>query len=100
VVGEMVVGMLEMLGRLQQRLGGDATHVGAGAAGCRAACGIFPFIDAGHVHAQLCGADGRDVATGAATDDDDVKLFAHVGLCWGQTAPGRCAHRALSHHWL
>src|SRR3990167_8231693 len=77
VLGEVLVGVLEMLGRLQQRLGGDAAHVRAGAAGGRTALVVLPLVDAGHVEAQLRGADGADVAAGAAADDDDVELFAH-----------------------
>ncbi len=75
MVGKVVVGVLEVLGRLQQRLGGDAAHVGAGAAGCGAALVVLPFVDTGHVHAQLGSADGRDVATRASADDDDIELL-------------------------
>ncbi len=80
MVGEVVVGLVEMLGRLQQRLGGNAAHVGAGAARCGAALAVLPLVDAGHVKAQLRGTDGSDVAAGAAADHDHVELFAHVNL--------------------
>jgi hypothetical protein len=77
VVGKVQLGMLEMLGRLQQRLGGNAAHVGAGAAGSSAASGVLPLVDTGDVETQLCSADGSDVAAGACADHDDVKLLAH-----------------------
>ena len=69
--------MLVMFGRLQQRFRRDAAHVGAGASGRRAALVIFPFVDAGAAKAQLRSADGRDIAAGAAADDDNVKIFRH-----------------------
>ena len=73
----MVVGLVKMLGRLQQGFGRNATDVGAGAAGGGAAVGIFPFVDTSHVHAELGSADGGDVAARACTDDDHVKCFEH-----------------------
>src|SRR5690606_35983687 len=73
-------GMLEMLGRLQQRLGRDAAHVGAGAAGRGAALVVGPGVDAGNRLPKLGGANGGDVAAGARADHDDVKLFGHVVL--------------------
>jgi len=78
VVGEVVVSVLEVLGRLQQRLGRDAADVGAGAAGSGAASGVFPLVDAGHLEAQLGCADGSDIAAGAAADHDDIKCLGHV----------------------
>ena len=56
---------------LQQRLGGDATDVQAGAAGERV------FLDHGGLEAQLGGADGSDVATGPAADDGEVEGVGH-----------------------
>ena len=78
MLGEAVAGVFVVLGRLQQRLGGDATNVGAGTTRCRAALLVLPFVDAGGVEAQLGCTDGGDVAAGAATDDDHVKILAHV----------------------
>ena len=80
VVGEVLAGVLVVLGRLQQRLGGNAADVGAGAAQGRAALGVLPLVDAGDVEAELRRADGGDVAAGAAADDDDVELFACVSF--------------------
>jgi hypothetical protein len=39
------------------------------------------------LNAQLRCADGGDVATGAAADDDDVKLFAHGKISLNQLVP-------------
>ena len=74
----MVRGLLEMLGALQQRLGRNAAHVGAGASGSGAAFFVFPLVNAGHVQAQLRGANGRDIAAGACADNDDVKSVTHI----------------------
>ena len=73
VLAEMVRGLLEMLRALQQRLGRNAAHVGAGAAGSGAAFFVFPLVNTGHVQAQLRGANGRDIAARACADNDDVK---------------------------
>ena len=78
MVCKVVGGLLEMLGRLQQRFGRDATHVGTGAARGWATFFVFPLVDTRDVETQLGCTDGSNVATGTTTDDDDVKLFAHV----------------------
>lgn len=80
VLGEVVVGLFVVLGRLQQRLGRNAAHVGAGAAGSGAALAVLPGVDAGHRHTELGSADRGDVPAGAGTDDDDVELFGHSVL--------------------
>ena len=72
----MVVGVLEVFGRLQQRLGGMQPTLVQVPPGGRPGL-VLPFVDTGHVHAQLGGADGGDVATRAGADDDDIELFAH-----------------------
>jgi len=77
VVRKMQIGVLEMLGRLQQCLGRNATDVGAGAAQCRAAGCVLPLVDTCHLHAQLGCTDGRYITAGAAADHDDIKLLAH-----------------------
>jgi hypothetical protein len=77
VIGKGMTGVLEVLAGLQQRLAGNATHVGAGAAGCRATVSIYPLVYASDLETDLCSANGRDVATRACADDDDVKCFAH-----------------------
>ncbi len=82
VVCEMLVRVLKMLGRLQQRLGWDAANVGTGAARSGAAGGVLPLVDAGDLQTQLCGAYGGNVAAWAAADDDDVELFAHGDVEW------------------
>ena len=62
-----VVHQLRDLGRAQQRLGRDAAPVEADAAQMLA-------LDQRRLHAELRGADRRDVAAGAAADDDQVEL--------------------------
>ena len=56
------------LGTAQQRLGRDAAPVEADAAQVLA-------LDDGGLHAELGGADRRDIAARAATDDDEVELL-------------------------
>ena len=53
VFGKVVVGVVKVLAGLQQRLGGDATHVGAGAAGGWATGRVFPFVDTGDLETKL-----------------------------------------------
>jgi hypothetical protein len=77
VLGEVVVGVVKVFGRLQQGLGRDATHVGAGAAGRWATGCVAPLVDTSDLETELGGANGGDVATGATTNDNDVELFAH-----------------------
>ena len=54
-------------GAVQQRLGRDAADVDAHAA-------ELVLLDHGGGEAELGGADGADVAGGAAAEDDDVEL--------------------------
>ena len=78
VLGELVLDVVVVLARIQQRLGRDAAHVQAGAAGGGLAVLAEGGVHAGRFQAELRGADGRDVAAGAAADDDDVEFFTHV----------------------
>ena len=73
MLGEVVVGVVKMLRRLQQCFGGNATHIGTGAAWSWATGGVLPFIDTSDLKAQLGGANGGDVATRPRADDDDVE---------------------------
>src|SRR6056297_2162091 len=65
-LGEVVFGLVQLVGGVQQRLGGDAADVEAGAAKG------FSALDAGGFQAELRAADGGDIAAGAGADDDDV----------------------------
>ena len=69
------------MGRLQDRLGGDAAHVQAGAPQS------FAGFHTGHRHAQLGGADGGHVAAGSSADNDNIiAVGAHRAKC-----PATCA---------
>src|SRR5690606_21984496 len=72
VVAEMAEG-LEHLAGLQQRLGRDAPPVQADAAE-----GVA--LDDGGLHAELRGADRRDVAARAGADHDDVEVRCHTAV--------------------
>ena len=72
--GEAVAGLLEELGGVQQRLGGDAADVEAGAAVRRA------LLDDGDLQAELGGADGAHVAARAGADDDEIVGAQSAGL--------------------
>lgn len=61
----------EELGRVEQRLGGDAPDIKAGASKRR------PPLDAGDAHPKLRGTDGRRIARRATADHDDVEAVAH-----------------------
>jgi hypothetical protein len=76
---EAVAGVVEVLGGLQQRLGGDAADVEAGAAEAHLALRVVVGLGfaAGGVEAELRRANGGDIAAGAAADDYDVELFSH-----------------------
>jgi hypothetical protein len=75
MLGEVVVGVVKMLRRLQQGLGGNAADIGASATGGWATCGVLPFINASDLKAQLGSANGSDVAARSRADDDDIKYF-------------------------
>ena len=70
--GEAVSRFLEQLGGMQQRLGGDAADVEAGAAEGGA------LLHHGHLHAELRRADGAHVAARAGADDDQVVRSRHA----------------------
>src|SRR6185312_6117025 len=70
--GKIMPGFMEALGGMQQRLGGDAADVQAGAAEAAA------LVDAGGGEAQLSGPDGGVVAAGAAADHDHVERVSHA----------------------
>ena len=63
---KVVFCLVQHMGRVQQRLGGDAADVETGAAK-----GLAAFDDGG-LQAQLGAADGADIAAGARADDDHV----------------------------
>ena len=70
--GERVAGLVEQLGRVQQRLRRDAADIEAGAAEGRV------LLDHRDLHAELRRADGADIAAGAGADDDEV-VGGHAG---------------------
>src|SRR5262249_3238269 len=70
--------LIEAVGRLEESLGRDAASVEAGAA-------EFDLFDDGDVETELLGADGGDVAAGAAAEDDEIELVsrcAELGHWW------------------
>ena len=77
VVSEVVGRLVVMFRRLQQGFGRNATHIGTGAAWCRATLGILPFINTRHLETQLGCTDGCDVTARASADHDDIKLLGH-----------------------
>src|SRR6266702_2467433 len=77
VIGEVVPGLLEVLGGLQQGLGRDAADVGARAPQRGLAVRALPLVHAGGLEAELRGADRGDVTARPAADDYDVKRLSH-----------------------
>ena len=83
----MVHGLLELLGHMDQRLGGNAANVQAGAAQCLA------FHQNGG-DAQLACANRRDITAGAAADNQQrgVQCLSHAltpGTGWRVVRAGR-----------
>src|SRR5690606_35591658 len=78
MLAEMLAGVLEMLGRLQQGFRRNAADVGAGTARCGAALGIAPGIDASNRLPELGSTNRSDVAAGAGANHHYVKLFGHL----------------------
>src|SRR5690606_35021909 len=78
VQGEPLVDVVVLFRRLQQRFGGTAPDVEAGAAEHGLAGGIAPCLDTSGLEPQLRRADRADVAGGTGTDDDDIEgLITH-----------------------
>ena len=72
--GEIMLGFVQHMGRVQQCLGRDAADVQAGAAQ-----GVAP-LNHSRFQAQLRATNGANVAAGAGTDDDDVVAGHRVFL--------------------
>ena len=68
MVGKCMLGLMVHVGRMQERLGRDASNVEAGATEGAA------LLDASGLETELSRLDGSDVAAGA-TSDDDVVVF-------------------------
>src|SRR6187549_1646373 len=66
--------LVEQLRGVEQRLGRDAPAMQTGAAELRV------LLDHRHLHAELTGADARDVPARAAADDDEV-VVEGAGRC-------------------
>src|SRR6266496_505256 len=77
VIGEVMPGLLEVLGGLHQGLGRDAADVGARAPQGGLSVGAPPIVHAGCLEAELRGADRGDVTARAAADHYDVKRLSH-----------------------
>jgi len=77
MVAQVMIDLLVMLRGLQHRLGGDATHVRAGATRCWTTLPVLPGINAGNGLAQLGGTNGSDVATWARTNHNNIKFIRH-----------------------
>src|ERR687889_2561537 len=70
-----VSGVVQEMGRLEQRLGRDASHVQARASEMPA----LPLLDEGYTHPQLAGPDRRYVSSVPATDNYKVEILSHPG---------------------
>src|SRR5918994_4724027 len=71
-----VPGVVQEVGRLEQRLGRDASHVQA----CAPEVSALPLLDQGHAHSQLAGPNSRYVPGVPSADDYQVVLFSHPWL--------------------
>ena len=68
--GAQVLQGMPDFGPLEHCLGGNAAPVQADAA-------QVLLLDQRGAEPQLCGANSRDIATGAAADDDHIKFIGH-----------------------
>src|SRR6185312_3852729 len=84
---ETVCRVLVELGGVEQRLGRDAADIEARAAKGR------PFLDHGHLHAELGGADRRDIPSRPRTDDGKIEYICHNEPL--DTGPGECDRQFL-----
>jgi len=80
VRGQPVAQVVVVMGGIEERLGGNAANVEAGAAQRTAA------FDAGDLHAQLCGTDCCDITARSSPDHDQI-ISAHV------VSPPKCGSR-------
>jgi len=80
-LGEVVFGLMQGVGRMQQRFGRNAADIETGTAQSLAA------LDHGGFQAELGAADGTDIAAGATTDDDYVKA-CHGSVPFVSSEPG------------
>ncbi|MCY1222852.1 hypothetical protein D9M72_349590 [compost metagenome] len=74
---EGLVGLMVLVGAVQQRLRRNATDVQAGAAQCGLAVLALVLLDAGGLQAELSSLDGGDIATGARTNHYHVEFLGH-----------------------
>ena len=79
-LGEAVPSLGKQLGGVEQGLGGNAADIEAGAAMGGA------LLDHCHLHAELGGADGADIAAGSGADHREVEHLGH-----GVRDPAACA---------
>ena len=77
VDAEFVLGLVIQLAGFEQRLGGDAAGIRAGAAEHGRAVLVLPLVDAGHLELVLRRANGRGITRRTAADDDHVVFVAH-----------------------
>ncbi|MCY1362166.1 hypothetical protein D9M69_488690 [compost metagenome] len=74
---EAFVGLMVLVGAVQQRLGRNAAHVQAGTAQGYLAVLVLVLLDAGSLQAELRCFDGGYIAAGAGTDDYHVEFLGH-----------------------
>ncbi len=74
---EALMGFVELVGAVQQRLGRNATYVEAGAAKRGLTILALVLFDTRGLQTQLGCTNGGYIAARAGTDDDDVEFLAH-----------------------
>src|SRR5690606_29593986 len=75
--GKSVLGFVVVPGAVQQGLGGNATHVQAGAGQSQLAVLAPVLLDTGGLEALLVRTDGIRIAMRARTTDDYIEFIAH-----------------------
>ena len=70
----VVLDMVEMLGRIEQRLGRNAADIQAAATGCGLAVVILAVVDQQRLQSQLRGPDCAGIAARASADENHVEF--------------------------
>src|SRR5215213_10777332 len=76
-----VSGVVQEMGRLEQRFCRDAAHVQA----CASEMPALPLLDKGHAHSQLAGPDRRYVSRVPTADYYEVEVLRHLLAPFGRS---------------
>ncbi len=70
---KLVLDLVKLLGRVEQRFRRNAAHVETGSTERGIPLGVAPLVHAGRAQAELGAANGADVAGRAGPNEDDIE---------------------------